>query len=406
MGMIMKIKGKNNFFASQVFFWNIKKELKLFRNIEIQYRILILMLAISLIPLIVTSIFSYKSSTKAIRSKISIYSVQVMDQISENIEREIDRLENDSVEIEFSDLVQKTLLNYDKMTSWEILDRQFQMKEMLVKKFSFLHDVSDVLIYTNKMDKLHAYGDKGFPLNFTNEYLNRYLGDIQKEKGRPVWTSLNLEDQNHLVSFATTEEQLRKSNGILVGRSVKSLINGDIIGSLIIRINERYFEKIYRDIDLGKGANIFVTDKKGMMISSRNNDIPVGKPYKNGLLIKSIIENFESGNQTFTFEINDHMHLIAFTPIEKTDWFVVSTIPFSYLNSESAAAGINSLLLALVCSILAIVFSYLFSKSISLPLKKLVFSMKLAKLGNLSVNIKDDSKDEIGEVTRNFNENG
>lgn len=373
------------------------------RNIKIQYRLLALMLAISLIPLLITSVFSYTSSSRAIEKKISTYSVQVMNQVSENILREIDRLENDSVEIEFSDIVQKTLLNYDKMTSWEVFDTQYQMKDILVKKFSFLHDVSDVIIYTNEKDKIIAYGDSSFPLNFTKDYLGNYLGELEKEKGRPVWTSINLENHEHLVNYATTAEQLSKSNGILVGRSIKSLNNGDIIGDLIIRINERYFANIYRNIDLGNAAEIFVIDKQGMIISSRNNDVPVGKLYKDKAFIKNIVENYKAGSNTFNFKVNNHMNLIAFTPIEKTDWFVVSTIPFSYLNSESAAIGINILLLALACSILAIVFSYFLSKSISSPLKKLVMSMNEAKRGNLSVNIEDESKDEIGEVTRNFN---
>jgi two-component system, sensor histidine kinase YesM len=388
---------------SRSFVRYIIKRVKLFRNIKIQYRLLLLMLVISLIPLLITSIFSYKSSSSAISKKISTYSIQVMDQISENIGREIDRLENDSVEIEFSDIVQKTLLNYKRMSPWEVLDEQYQMKEILVKKFSFLHDVSDVLLYTNEGERIIAYGDSGFPLNFTKDYFDNYLNELQNGKGKPVWTSINSENQEHLVNFATTAEQLSKSNGILVGRSIRSLTNGDIIGSLMIRINERYFANIYRNIDLGKGADIFVINKDGMVISSRNEDIPVGKQYKDGMLIENIIKNHNDGSRVFNFRINNNKYLIAFTPIEKTEWFVVSTIPFSYLNSESARAGINIFFLALACSLLAIILSYFLSKSISLPLKKLVLSMNEAKGGNLSVNIKDDSKDEIGEVARNFN---
>lgn len=399
----MKLNISKPGLTGSIFNRSIEKQTKLFRNIKIQYRLIILMLAISLIPLIVISIFSYENSINAISSKISTYSVQVMDQVSENIGREIDRLENDSVEIEFSDLVQNTLLNYDKLSSWQISNKELQMKEMLVKKFSSLHDVSDVLIYTNKMDKITAYGDNGFPLNFTDNYFYSYESVIQKEKGRPVWTSINSEGQKRLVNFATTEEQLSKSNGILIGRAIKSLSDGDIIGSLIMRINERYFANIYKNIDLGQGSDIFVIDKNGIVVSSKNKDISLGKFYKNKDLIGNINMHFDRGVRTFNIKLDNHMYLIAFTPIEKTDWYIVSKIPFSYLSSESASIGFNILISALICSLLAIMLSYFFSKSISLPLKKLVQSMNLAKSGNLSVNIKDESKDEIGEVTRNFN---
>ena len=37
---------------------------------------------------------------------------------------------------------------------------QFALKEILGKKFSFLHDVSDVQLFTNDGKRIIAYGDK------------------------------------------------------------------------------------------------------------------------------------------------------------------------------------------------------------------------------------------------------
>ena len=64
-----------------------------------------------------------------------------MSQVGVNIERELNRLENDSIEIELSTLAQNALINMNKMSEWEIEDIQYRMKETLVKKFSFFHDV-------------------------------------------------------------------------------------------------------------------------------------------------------------------------------------------------------------------------------------------------------------------------
>lgn len=217
---------------------------KLLRKIKIQARLILLFLILSLIPLLITGYFSYAESSKAIKSKISTYSIQVMDQVSENIQREIARLENDSVEIEFSDRVQNTLNNYGKLSEWEINDAQNRMKDDLVKKFSFLHDVSDVLLYTNNRDKIIAYGDMGFKLNLKTVYLEKYLQRLEENKGTPVWSSVSIDDEEHQVEFATSAEQLSKSKGILVGRAVKSLSEGNIIGSIIVRTNERFFSNI------------------------------------------------------------------------------------------------------------------------------------------------------------------
>jgi two-component system sensor histidine kinase YesM len=383
--------------------FRIKFILNPLRNIKIQSRLILLFLILSLIPLLITSLFSFKQSSDAVKTKISTYSVQVMDQVSANIKRELDMLEYDSVEIEFSDTVQNFLKNYNDMSEWQIEDTHNAMQNILVKKFSFLHDVSDVLIYTQNRNRLNAYGDEGIKFNLKSEYLSKYLDMLNRKNGTPVWTIANPENEDHLVNYATSAELLSKSNGILLGRAIKSLAQGDIIGSLIIRTNERLFSNIYRDIDIGKDADIFVIDSQGIVVSSRNPKIALAKPYKENSLFGRIEYNNVKDERVFNLDIGGSPHLVSYAHIVNADWFVVSTIPYSYLNSESKKTSTNIILLALFCFFIAVILSYLFSISISYPLKKLTRAMNEAKKGNLSINIRDDSKDEISEVANNFN---
>lgn len=376
---------------------------KRFGNISIQARLIFAFMILSLIPLMITGFFSYRESSSAIASKISTYSVQVMSQVGENIERELARLEYDSVEIEFSDKVQSTLLNIDKMSEWEIEDVQIRMKEDLVKKFSFLHDVSDVLIYTNDRRKIIAYGDKGFKLNFKPQYLEQYLQVLNEKGGAPVWSAINQDVEVRYVTYATSAEQMSKSNGILLGRAIKSLETGDIIGILIIRTNERFFSNIYKEIDMGKGADIFVINAEGIVVSSRNSQIPIAQPYKDRKLISRLINNMKVGKRVFGHNMDDDSYLVAYMPLQRADWYVVSTIPYSYMNSESKKLRSNIVLLGIGCFLLAVLLSCLFALGISKPLKELVKVMNEAKKGNLSVSIADPGGDEIGEVARNFN---
>ena len=248
-----------------------------------------------------------------------------------------------------------------------------------------------------------AYGDRSFGLNYKKEFLDIYLQELVKKEGTPVWKALNKDVEERLVKFATSAEQMNKSDCILLGRAVLSLETRDIIGTLIIRTNERYFSNIYKNIDMGTNADIFVMDSDGMVVSSRNSEIPVAKQFENPQLIKELLDRKESSKKTFNIDIDGKPCLIAFSPLIGAEWFVVSTIPYSYLNSEAKEIRSNILLLGMACFILAVLLSYLFALSISRPLKKLVKAMKEVKKGNLDINIRDDSNDEIGEVTGNFN---
>ncbi len=373
------------------------------RNIKIQQRLILILIMLSVVPLVITSIFSYNQSSSAIRSKTSTYSSQVMNQVGVNIERELNRLENDSIEIEFSSLTQNVLTNIKNMSAWEIEIVQLTMKENLVKKFSFLHDVSDVLLYTNDRRRIVAYGDRSFKLNLKKDFLDTYLKELEEKEGTPVWKSSNIDVEERLVKFATSAEQMNKSDCILLGRAVLSLETREIIGTLLIRTNERYFSNIYRNIDMGKNADIFVVDSDGIVVSSRNAKIPVAKQYKDQMLIKELLNRTGSQDKTFNMSIDGKKYMIAFSYLKDADWFVVSTIPYSYLNAEVKGILTKIMLLIMGCSVLAVLLSYIFTLTLSKPLKRLINTMNEVKRGNLSVSIIDNSTDEIGEVVGNFN---
>ncbi|WP_122628341.1 cache domain-containing sensor histidine kinase [Lucifera butyrica] len=375
----------------------------MFRNFKIRTRLVLLFIILALLPLIVTVVIVYKDTGDALQSKISTYSVQVMSQVSQNIKRELDRLQNDSVEIEFSDVVQQTLLHYNQMSPWEIENAQYTMRQNLAKKFSFLHDVSDVLIYTRQRKKINAYGDYGISFNLKKEYLKPYLDRLYRQGGGVVWIPVNTDSEEHLVKYATSAEQLSKSNGVVMGRAVKSLSEGDIIGYLMIRTNERYLSNIYKDIDIGQDADIFVLDRNGVVVSSRSSRVPVTSRYPDGNLIQNIRDNFKNGSYVFNYEFNGQRYLVSYAPIQSVGWFVVGKIPYSYLHSDAQQMYADAIYIGISCFIAAVFLAYLFSASILAPLKRLRKVMNQAEQGNLSVSVSDGSNDEIGEITQHFN---
>jgi two-component system sensor histidine kinase YesM len=217
--------------------------ISLIMNTKIQLRLTVLFIVLSVIPCN-NRLFLYKESAAAITSKTSTYSAQVMNQIAVNIKTELDRLENDSVEISLSELAQNVLINAENMSEWEIYNIESTFRDNLVKKFSILHDVSDVLLFTNSGKKINAYGDRSFKLNFRKEFLDDYLEQLTGKKGTPVCKGANHDAEGVIVRFATSPEQMNKSDCILLGRAVLSLDTREIIGTLIIRQNERYFSNI------------------------------------------------------------------------------------------------------------------------------------------------------------------
>ena len=374
----------------------------LLRRTKIQNRLAVSFAVLTLVPVMITGIYAYHKSSEAIKNKIGTYSIQITNQVSENVKNELMKLENDSVDIAFSDLAQNALSNYDNMGEWDKNDAEARLQRTLAKRFSFSHSVSDVLVYTKNGDKIIAYGDTYFKFRLKPEYLLKLFKDIKLKNGVPVWT---IEDGS--VEEKTDNTGYRANNygkaGIMIARSFKSLDQSFDTGYIIIRIDEKYIRNIIKDINIGKGSSIFILDSNGTVISGRGGGINAAEPYENASLIKELVKRRENGEYSFNSMTAGKKSLIAYTYISTSDWYVVSIIPFSYLNAETMKIGINISILGIVCFMFALLLSFLVSKSISKPLNNMVVSMNNVKKGNFILRMADDSIDELGEMTANFN---
>lgn len=113
------------------------------RNVRIKYRLIILYALLSLLMLAVIGFFSYYKSNQAIHTKISTYSSQIMNQISKNLESEMERLNSTNKEVINSSIIQDSLTISSKMDDGEIFQLKKQMDELLLQKYQILNSVKN-----------------------------------------------------------------------------------------------------------------------------------------------------------------------------------------------------------------------------------------------------------------------
>ncbi|TAH74712.1 MAG: sensor histidine kinase [Anaerolineaceae bacterium] len=375
--------------------------LKCFRNTHIQARLMVAFVILSIIPALIAGTFSYRMSIDAIKSKISTYSADLLSQIQQNVNRELERLEYDSVEIMFMPDVQDALIRYNELSEWDKMSLELRLRERLTNKFSFLHDVSDVILYTNDFNKIVAYGDIGSNiLKYDDSYFKEMIEECDTLNGAPIWRPSNIQDEVHYVDLIVNKNDNRE--GINLARTVKDMVEGNPIGYILIRTNERYFSKIYENIDDNK-QRIFIITENGRIASSNSPLLITGDYYSDPKLLTGINNSIEKGDNSFIYT-TDQKYLLVHSKIERADWFIVGLIPYTYLNTEPWRIGIYSIVVGLICFLLSILLSLFISKSISEPLKKMVQTMQLVKEGDLTICIKDQNKDELSEVANHFDD--
>jgi len=356
------------------------------RNTRIQTRLITGFLLLSIIPLLLTGLISYNSSSKAIAEKIDVSNRELIGQLSINIQNLLSEYEKVSMEMQMSDEVQK--VNFlENLDTLEQNVRKNALQALFRKKTSSMKHLfgTGVILYSKTVI---AY-DTVPGLSEDSELIDFLYDSAIESNGLPIWSIRKLSDtQNALV--LTRKIIPEGSSG-----------TGRAVGVYYILIREPNFcEATIKNINLGTGSNLSIITGQGTVVSST--DGKFGTQYHNPELISSLPELSNSQENILTKSIGDN--LVTATKLGKTlDWYLVGEIPYSYLNKESTFILTQIIILAVGCLALALLFSVIIAKGVSDPLKKLGRSMKDASEGNLTVNLIDNNRDEIAQLIKDFN---
>lgn len=356
---------------------------KFLRKIKIQTRLIVSFIALSSIPLFVVGAYAYNKSNQAIKNKIQTYSVQLMNQVSNNQKIQIQKAEASIDDIMNDSKVQERVVVYKNATTSERLDIGSEFNSFISKKYSQNSKVISTLLIFDE---------------------DTYIGSVQSIKKEDMDYYLKISDSIKGSQKVTwiVDKNSQEGNLYLVKLFI-NVLNGDQIGTFFLKIKSDLLGENLKNINIGNNANIFIMDLKGNIIASKeDSQKSLTNPVKLSIADK-IKQNFEKNIFTFTINILGKDYLTAFSKIENSDWYAVCDIPFVYIASEARTTLSTILMIGIICLILAMFLSYFISSSISVPLKRLVDLMKKAKEGNLKISNTDFTRDEIAEVNHNFN---
>jgi class 3 adenylate cyclase len=120
--------------------------------------------------------------------------------------------------------------------------------------------------------------------------------------------------------------------------------------------------------------------------------------------IKSVLDTRQASS-AFSMQVNEEEVFAFLSPLGLgEDAYYLATVPKSVELQMLSALQQNILLLALISFLITILFAYILGRTFSRPILKLVTGMKKVSDGDLSVNVKTSSRDEIGLLTQTFNE--
>lgn len=367
--------------------------LKLIRKIKIQTRLIGSFFILTFLPLIIVSYMTFKHSSEDMENKITSYSLQVISEMSRNLKTQLKHTQSLCEELMMIDEIQKSLPLYDVTTD---VFEKYQIEDLLTLKFTekmrlSSFNASSNLTSINIMpdeDTIIGVGQNNYdPIQF-NEIFH-LLKPEDHEYHYKVIMDLNGDFEIVIYSNVTNHE------------------SGELIGVLILTFKENYISDICRELYIGEKADVFILDQQGVVISSSDTrKIQKGTLYPVGTLRTKINETYaNSGNiKSFLLDIWGKKNLVIFDKMEDQGWNIVGTIPYQYIQAESNKLLVNIIKIGLICLVVSILFAFVISTSISVPLNRLKNLMNSAKRGKLNVTLLDYNQDEISEMGSSFND--
>lgn len=362
----------------------LKKLKERYMSLSIKYKMLIFFYSIIIGISLVFGTYSYILASNNIRTEISKTSLTNVKQIGNSIE---------SLQKDIVDLSNFTVTNKEVQA---VLKSQDPYKSEKINVCTQMFD--HLLISKNAISFVTIYGDNGFEYyssadgssginNLDFIMRNSIYKNMLDLKGRPLWVSLNKENQVFIVN--------NKNPKVAMCRTIYDSNSLKKIGIMVICINISYLDQFYTNINLNSNTSLILLDNNDKAINYKViNDIPIIGMNNMERINKNIKERYGRASAY----IGNKEMMLSYTNIESSDWKLIYIVPYTEF-TKGLKPIFNLTLLVIISSLfISFLISMYISTNLTSPIKKLLKAMKnVAKV---------DFKygDEIGDLGNQYNE--
>lgn len=364
------------------------------RTLSVKARFFLMVIIISIIPIFVIAVMSYRKSDADIVSKTKTYSLQTVKQFSLTIDTKFSEWERYGNIIADSSDVQATLEEYDSMNAADQYIASRNLQKMMKEVLKVSLDIQEPNILTNNGGVIST---SNFTYTNTSAFINNLSG-AKKVKER------SKEARGSFVWYTGDIANKKTEGFIVLARSITDIKTlNKSLGHLMLRIDSNYLYNLYNNANLGNGSKIYLLDNSFMAVLSGDKS-EIGSNFSYNIS-KSIREKLNEGHSQGTFNSSADNCLVAFSTVPTSGWTVVALIPNTYFNNLANDIGKSVIRVGVICLIIAVLFFTLIYRSITVPLNGLMSSMREIKKGNLKARkVNEDASDEVGEVASSYNE--
>ena len=353
------------------------------RNVKIQSRLFFVFCFISLAPVICLGFYAYHTYTNSINDKLGRSTLQSVSSLNKTMSIELEKFQNYCDTLSVSSPIQETLtavslrkepLTHDMISSINQMLTTIPFQSKYLKNLR-VADVSGTILY-----------DLGYD-------------DIPQARFSEIIQEIDAASPKDSLQYIHTYRQQHK---LVLGRKLYAFGSTEqTIGYIMVYIDEALLSnKIFSQIDFGKGSNIMLINSKGLILSSQDPTL-TGTELSNTAFFSELRTHLKQGEQIFNTHIGSEMFLTVSTYSPELDTYLVSYIPKTYISEETASINHALLYLSVFLILLSLCCTMVVYFSIVSPIRNIVaFCSQTTAASFSSGRIQDNSSDELGLLSR------
>ena len=335
----------------------MQKFLNIFKNMKYRYKLTLLLVAASLIPMSLIVVYSHVRMSNMLKSSEIEDMSYILEQTRSGIDSQVKIYSSLLNYLTYSPEIEELIENKN-MDGYDAYIRYTEMADPLLSIPKSYHDeILQIQLFSDSIKVKHEY--TLVPL---------------KEVGEEWWFD-GLEDEVKVQWIVNPKDkQLAAIRKIFDGQKLEAV--------LCVTLD---YQKIFEPFE-----NIISKEMGGIILDDRNQVI-----YQNNHMTSHVVENIEQ-------YITEKEYALVDVKSEETGWV------FYLYKSNKMIAGTVSILfmeeipLILLCVMIILAIGVIFSKLFTRKIEALTENMNQVNLGSREVTVFSDSDDEIGVLVNSF----
>jgi two-component system sensor histidine kinase YesM len=336
-----------------------------------------------LLPLLTLGVLGPFISARTIESEATSHTVQLIRQVTRNIEFYVRQTESIISIIDANPDVQAFLAYRGSAQPFSA--RSLEAAQQLLRSISDAHsEIAGILVVSSDNRALSNEIQSITRDPLTDESWYRKAVD---SKGtvqllpRPIGRNLR-------SSYEYSADEV-----VSIVKAAEEPDSGTVRGVVLIDMRLKVMEAIFDDMTVGVGGFLFIEAPGGAIVYT-----PV-----NPIVYRVRDEWLEAPRASSVRRIKGADYQIVSQGSDYTQWKTVGVFPLSELMSHVSTIRYYSIVIAGVTVLVALIVSLFFTSGIARPVIELRSLMKEAEAGNLAVRFEGRQEDEIGYLGKSFN---